>query len=253
MLLVAVLVARAPASMAGTLSDNIRLDSHILGYAVQYRVYTPSGGHAAALPTLYVTDGAWYLAEGDMKELLDQSIDTGKIEPLVAVFVDTRDPDDPRVNRRNEQLICKTDYARFFATELIPEIDARYGTRRDPAARTILGLSFGALNAACFGLAMPQVFRGIAMQSPASAGHLAIVADAYGKAKPLPLRMFLSVGTRDDNTSAGRKFRRVLERQGYPLAYREVPFGHEWQNWRPLLPDILATFFAPAAGGAPGP
>lgn len=228
---------------AGTLSGDIRIESKVLGYALQYRVYLPEAPPGQALPTLYVTDGAWYLAEGRMTGVLDELIAAGRIEPVLVVFVDARDPDRPKVNRRNDQLICKQDYARFFASELVPAIDAGYATRREPRARTILGLSFGGLNAACFGLWLPHVFGNLAMQSPASGEMLRVVTDQYRREERLPLRMFLSIGTRNDNTDAGRRFRAVLDEKGYPLTFREVPQGHNWNNWGPLLPDLLATFY----------
>ena len=228
---------------AGTLSDDIRIESTNLGYALQYRVYVPDAPPGQALPTLYVTDGSWYLEQGQMKALLDELIATGRIEPLIAVFVDARDPDQLRDNRRNEQLICKLAYARFFASELVPQVEARHPTLRDPARRTILGLSFGGLNAACFGLAIPEVFGTIAMQSPANGEMLKVVGEMYLEEDRLPLRMFLSVGRRNDNTDAVRGFRRILESKGYQVTFREVPQGHSWSNWRPLLPDVLETFF----------
>jgi len=228
---------------AGTLTDDIRIESKVLGYALQYRVYVPDGAPGQALRALYVTDGAWYLEQGHMKAVLDEMIAAGRIEPVLVVFVDARDPEDLLTNRRNDQLICKLDYASFFSTELVPTIDATYPTRRSPVSRTILGLSFGGLNAACFGLSIPHVFSNLAMQSPASGEMLRIVADEYRRNDRLPLRVFLSVGTRSDNTDEGRRFRRILEDKGYPLTYFEVSQGHNWNNWRPLLPEVLATFY----------
>jgi enterochelin esterase-like enzyme len=51
------------------------------------------------------------------------------------------------------------------------------------------------------------------------------------------------VDMRYDNTDDGRRFRRVLEARGYTLTCREAPFGHDWNNWGPLLPEVLETFF----------
>jgi len=239
----ALLLAMAGPAVAGSLSDNIRFESAALGYALQYRVYVPDSAGEGPLPTLYVTDGAWYLEEGRMQALLDEMIGEGRIRPLVAVFVDSRDPDDPSVNRRNEQLICKADYARFFASELVPAVEARHRTGGGPGERTILGLSFGALNAACFGLVIPQVFGNLALQSPGSDRHLRIVADQYQAEPKKPLRIFLSVGTRNDNGREVRRFRRILERQGYDVTFMEVDEGHDWRNWGPLLDDVLETFY----------
>ena len=235
--------AAPPEYTGGRLTDNIRIESAVLGYALQYRVYVPEVPPGTVLPTLYVTDGPWYLGGGRLHELLDEMIAAGRIEPVLAVFVDPYDPDRPKLNRRNEQLICKAEYARFFETELVPKIDATYPTRRDPASRVILGLSFGGLNAACFGLRLPHLFGNVAMQSPASGEMVDAVGDIYRHEAQLPLKVFLSIGTRQDNTDAGRRLKRTLEDKGYPLTFREVPYGHNWTNWRPLLPDVLETFF----------
>ena len=81
------------------------------------------------------------------------------------------------------------------------------------------------------------------MQSPASGEILRVVTDQYRREEPPPLRMLLSVGKRNDNTDAGRSFHAVLQDKGYRVTYREVPQGHHWNNWGPLLPDVLVTFF----------
>ena len=109
----------------------------------------------------------------------------------------------------------------------------------------MLGLSFGALNSACFGLLLPNEFAGIAMQSPASGRHLDVVGELYEKSPVLPLKMFLSVGTRNDNGGAVRRFKRILESKGYDIHYQTVREGHNWKNWGPQLIDVLTTFFSP--------
>lgn len=39
------------------------------------------------------------------------------------------------------------------------------------------------------------------------------------------------------------RFRQILEVKGYDLSYVEVPFGHNWNNWAPLLDDVLVYYF----------
>jgi enterochelin esterase-like enzyme len=90
----------------------------------------------------------------------------------------------------------------------------------------------------------PDSFGGIGMLSPASDRHLKIVEELYYKNELLPVGMFFSVGKRRDNTKAARRFHRTLEKKGYQVNYIEVPFGHDWSNWGPLLDDLLLTFFA---------
>jgi enterochelin esterase-like enzyme len=42
-----------------------------------------------------------------------------------------------------------------------------------------------------------------------------------------------------------RRFRNVLRDKGYPLKYIEVAKGHDWDNWKPLMDDVLRYFHAP--------
>lgn len=239
-----VLVSSAVAD-EGTLSDNQRIYSTHLGYDLQYRVYRPA--HTSdedKLATLYVTDGQGYLAQGNFKAVLDESISSGLIEPVLVVFLDSRNPDKLEENRRNSQFMCNRNFAAFFASELIPEIGRQQPAGLSREDRVTLGLSFGGLNSACFGIMLSKWFSGIAMQSPASGEHLEVVRGLYEEKEHLPLKMFLSVGSRNDNTGAVKRFRKTLESKGYDLTFIKVTGEHNWNNWGPLLDDVLITFFA---------
>lgn len=229
----------------GTLSDNQRIFSEQLGYELQYRVYSPAEiSTDDSLPTLYVTDGQGYLAQGGFKAVLDEAIGIGAIEPVLVVFLDSRNPDDLEENRRHSQFMCNKKFATFFASELIPTIGRQQPVSLSREDRVILGVSFGGLNSACFGLMLSKLFSGIAMQSPASDEHLDVVRALYEERDVLPLKMFLSVGSRNDNAGAVKRFKKTLERKGYDLTYIKVTGGHNWKNWAPLLDDVLVTFFA---------
>tara|TARA_R110002073_G_scaffold132279_1_gene279083 strand:+ start:1948 stop:2700 length:753 start_codon:yes stop_codon:yes gene_type:complete len=229
----------------GKLSDNIRITSDALGYDLQYRVYEPEGlRRNASLPTLYITDGQWYISRGELPQLLDAEIAAGRIEPVLVVFVDSRNPDNMQQNRRNQQFFCNPRYVDFFTDELLPSIDKAYPTDASREGRVILGLSFGGRNSACFGLMAHDSFAGIAMQSPANSEMVDELRFQYMTQDKLPLKMFMSVGTVNDNTQAGRQFMETLKFQEYDLTYREVNEGHDWDNWGPLLDDVLHTFFS---------
>lgn len=228
----------------GYLSDNIRFSSEALGYDLQYRVYEPEGTRRnAKLPVLFITDGQWYITRGELPELLDAEIAAGNIDPVLVVFVDSRNPDKLRQNRRNQQFFCNQHYVDFFTEELLPAIDREYPTARTRDGRVILGLSFGARNSACFGLMAHESFAGIAMQSPANSDMVDELSFRYMVQEKLPLKIFMSVGTANDNTQAGQQFMETLKFQEYDLTYREVNEGHDWDNWGPLLDDVLHTFF----------
>lgn len=232
-------------SAEGKLSDDIRISSTSLGYDLQYRVYQPEGvRRSSALPTLYITDGQWYISRGKLPELLDREIVAGNIEPVLVVFVDSRNPDNLQQNRRNQQFFCNQRYVDFFTEELLPAIDEEYPTSAVRDDRVILGLSFGGRNSACFGLMAHDSFAGIAMQSPANSEMVDELRFQYMAQQKLPLKIFMSVGTVNDNTQAGQQFMETLKFQEYDLTYREVNEGHDWDNWGPLLDDVLYTFFA---------
>jgi len=232
-------------SAGGELSADIRISSDILGYDLQYRVYAPEGvGRNSELPTLYITDGQWYISRGELPALLDREIAAGNIEPVLVVFVDSRNPDNLQQNRRNQQFFCNPRYIDFFTDELLPTIDKEYPSSAVRDDRVILGLSFGGRNSACFGLMAHDSFAGIAMQSPANSEMVDELRFQYMAQDKLPLKIFMSVGTVNDNTQAGRQFMETLNFQEYDLTYREVNEGHDWDNWGPLLDDVLYTFFS---------
>lgn len=239
------LLAYAAAASEGSLSDNQRISSSLLGYDLQYRIYRPAGmSPDEKLPSLYVTDGQWYLEPGGMKAVLDRSISAGTIEPVVVVFLDSRNPDKLAENRRANQFMCSTKFADFFANELIPTISSQQPVSLSRDGRVILGMSFGGLNSACFGLMLSKLFAGIAMQSPASGDHVDVVRELYEQREALPLKIFLSVGTKNDNQAAVNRFRQTLDSKGYDLSFIKVREGHDWRNWGPLLDDVLIAFFS---------
>lgn len=235
----------------GQLSENIRIQSVHLGYAVQYRIYTPFGyeQNQMPLPTIYVTDGHEYAndAMGSLVIVLDNLIAERRIRPVIAVLIDPRNPDNPSQNRRMTELRMNANYLAFVSQELVPRIDSLYRTDRRAESRAILGTSLGGVNAAYFGLNAANTFGLIAMQSPALWTAMTLVSE-YQQRPRLPLKMFLSTGTIFDGEANTRALKAILEEKGYPLRYREVNEGHSWGNWRAQLSEMLTYFFGGAAG-----
>lgn len=237
-------IASFSALAQGSLSENIRIESKELNYALQYRVYTPDNINSTVnLATIYITDGQWYLEQGQMVKVLDAEIAAGRIKPIIAVFLDNRNPDDLTENRRNKQFFCKQNFVSFFEHELVPSIDKSYPTSTSRADKVIQGFSYGGYNAACFGLMAHKTFGGIVMHSPADGDMVNKMQQRYSNSPTLPIKIFLSHGNNSDNRIQGRAFRDELKNKGYNIEYREVDFGHEWKNWQPLLDDALLTFF----------
>lgn len=231
---------------AGRLTPAWTLNSHALRYTVNYQVYTPAGySDLDNLPVIYVTDGQEYISLAGMPTVLDNLIAEGQIRPLIAVFIDSRSPDDPNENRREREFIENPRYAEFAARELVPLIDALYRTDRSRDARAILGTSLGGLNAAYFGITYPNVFGLVAAQSPAfwAQKHL---ANQWATAGEVPLAVFMSNGypAWDAALSDIRPMRDLISQdKDVPLKFVQTNQGHAWGNWRDLLPDMLMYFF----------
>lgn len=233
-----------PATYAkGALKGPYRIGSESLGYDLQYWVYLPENARKP-IPELYVTDGNAYLAAGDLVDVLDSEIETGRIEPFGVIFVDSRDPDYPEASRRNREFMCNVDYAKFYVGELMPEV-SRLWTGADPSTvRGMMGVSFGGINSACFGMMLPGVFQLLIMHSPASDAHLDVIDKLYRERPPNPSAFFVSHGGPGDNGEAAEHFVRTLESRGYPVQHVTTDGGHDWDQWRPLLDDSLQAFSA---------
>ncbi|KAF0108238.1 MAG: esterase [Anaerolineaceae bacterium] len=230
----------------GTLNENITISSQFLGYDVNYRVYTPAGYETlASLPVIYVTDGQDFSnpGMGAMVNALDNLIADGRIEPVIAVFIDSRDPLTGD-NRRADELVADSlatcPFCDFIALELVPTIDAAYKTNPSPDARAILGFSLGGNFTAHMGLAYADVFHQIAILSPYISANW--IFDTYQAVERLPLKIFLGHGTYDER-AASIHLREILQAKSYSLLYIETHEGHSYGNVRGLLDDMLIYFF----------
>ncbi|MCS7012691.1 MAG: alpha/beta hydrolase-fold protein [Chloroherpetonaceae bacterium] len=236
---------RRPDVPRGTMSETLRLQSRHLGYAVAIQVYLPFGyERLSRLPALYVTDGHEY-ADDEMGALcttLDNLIYDKRLEPVVAVFIDPRNPDNPNENRRLEEYPANPKFLKFVTKEVVPLIDALFNTDAKASARAFIGTSFGGLCAAYVGIKAPDVFQQIGVQSP-SFWKYPEIFELYEKSPRLPLRIYISSGTIHDTALRARQMHDVLTRKGYEHFYRETNESHSWGTWRGTLEEMMLYFF----------
>jgi len=231
----------------GRLTENFSFISNKnnLNYKIQYKVYLPFAYEKLKhIPVVYVADGEEYseTLQGGMVETLDNLIYEAKITPVIAVFIDPRNPDTLSTNRRMSEYRENPAFLRFVCNELIPHIDSSYRTFANADGRIIMGASLGGWNAAWFGLKRPDVFHLIAIQSPAFTDG---IIHAYADSPIYPLKIFMSTGTIHDTKQQAMKMKNVLDKKNYKLKYIEVNQGHSWGNWRGLIDDILVYFCSP--------
>ena len=230
----------------GTFSQNFTITSQSLGYDVNYRVYTPAGYETLDhLPVIYVMDGQDFAnpGMGAMINILDSLIADDRIKPVIAVFIDPRDPVTDR-NRREDELVPSSltncHFCDFVALELVPIIDQAYKTDPTPDTRAIVGFSLGGNFTSQLGLIYADLFHQIAILSPYISANW--IFDTYQEVEQLPLKIFISHGKYDEK-AASIHLRDILDSKGYKLLYLESHEGHSYGNVRGILDDMLIYYF----------
>lgn len=233
----------------GKMIRDVLVNSKVLGYQLMYSVYLPTGfSKDKTYPVLYVTDGFEYLHEnmGNIFTTLNNLIFQQKIAPIIAVFIDHREPANRLNNRRMTELAMSETYLNFFVSELLPMIEASYPVSKNANERGILGTSMGGLTAAYFSFSRPDIFGLAGIQSPAFWFKPAIYTTCDNPEKP-PVKVFMTTGTVKDAQEGALKMKAILDKNTCNYQYKEVNEGHSWGNWRNLLDDILIYFY-PAKG-----
>jgi enterochelin esterase family protein len=235
-------IERRPKVPSGALT-NTRFKSEILRNERAITVYTPPGyaSEGPAYGLLVVFDRGKYLSDELVPTpvILDNLLDSGKIPPLVAVFVGN-------VNR-DQELTCYTPFADFLAQELVPWVRREYRVASDASQATIAGSSYGGLAAAFTALKHPEVFGNVLSQSgsfywwaPGEDEHEWLTRQFVASSK-LPIRFYLDVGLLElgiprrhapTPVVANRHLRDVLQAKGYEVHYAEFNGGHDHFNWR---------------------
>ncbi len=228
----------------GKVESDILMSSKVLGYQINYSIYIPAIRTSTPLPVIYVTDGYEYLHPkmGNMITVLDNLIAAKKIKPVIAVFIDHREPIDRTNNKRMEELAMNAKYLRFFTDELIPKIESAYPVEKSAGGRAILGTSMGGLNAAYFVFAKPEVFSMAGIQSPAFYTRPQIYSLCNNPTNT-KVKISMTAGLINDTSESGQKMKGVFEGNACEYHYREVNDGHSWGNWRNLIDDILIDLF----------
>jgi enterochelin esterase family protein len=204
----------------------------------QLQIYLPYGYDTLkSYPTVYFHDGAEYVSLGSAVNVIDNLIDSGKIEDVIAVFVTP--------NNRNEEYAGskRNEYRLFFVNELVPYIDNNYKTIQNTQKRLVLGDSFGGNISALISYNHPDVFGNCGLHSGAFWPNN---YEAYNLIVNGPVEniRFSSVwGTYESLFTNMRDFIESLQSKGYQQKWLELPEGHSWGLWRANIDFLLIYFF----------
>ncbi|WP_327352518.1 enterochelin esterase [Streptomyces sp. NBC_01304] len=214
------------------------------------------------LPADHRADGGPYavavLCDGEMwgpvlrfGDTLDQLAAEGRIEPTVALMVDTMGRD-----RRLADLFCGEEFVDWLADVLLPWAQREFHVTDDPARTVVAGQSAGGLTAAFAGLRRPERFGNALSQSGSFWWPDGTEFDEgsewltrqFAVTERLPVRFHVEVGVQEWMLlPQTRHLRNVLEARGYELTYREFNGGHDYACWRGGLAEGLAVLL-PSSG-----
>ncbi|MGE5353835.1 MAG: alpha/beta hydrolase-fold protein [Acidobacteriota bacterium] len=206
----------------------------------QLRIYLPPNynpANAERYPVAYFQDGFEYINLGSAVNIIDNLLDSGKIKPVIAVFVQPNNRNDEYAGGRRIQ------YREFFAYELVPLIDSLYKTIKDPKGRLVLGDSYGGNISVLIAFNYPEVFGNCGLHSGAFQPYSYEAAQLISS-KPLqPVKLFSVWGSYEGLYQFWRPYKDSLLQKGYTLKWAEYPEGHSWGLWRATLDDMLKYFF----------
>ena len=180
----------------------------------------------------YVTDGGQWLGEvGTVpwRAAVAQAVDTTAARVRL-VFVHNVDAATGATTREAD-FFRNPAYVRYFRDELLGGADPTYG-------RTLVGISFGGLNAAYFSTQAPQLFDGYALLSPITYPRPAVREDV-AFAKTRPASVLLTTGRHD-----AERYVEVLaglyRGRGWPTETLSTDGAHDFANWAGRLVWVVA-------------
>lgn len=174
-----------------------------------------------------------------MDNVLDNLLDSNKIEPLVVVFISPRD--------RNDEYAYDNRFyfAQYIVETVVPYIDSAYKTYPHSSHRLTMGASFGGNISAIISYNYPDVFGNSGWHSPALWPNEGEAALLYYLGEKKDVKIFFNLGTYENLGVDWEEFTNGLDAKGYTYDWKKYHEGHSWGLWRATIDDILPFFFPP--------
>jgi enterochelin esterase-like enzyme len=252
---------QGPALVKGELT-HITYDSpgHVTPANRNYLVvYTPPGydpNRATPYPVVYLQHGGGgnemdWSTQGDAANILDNLINAGEIQPLLAVIP------------VNEGYVDAPNYGNFdndLINTIIPYIQSHYNASRSASGRAFTGLSEGGAITNSLMLYHTSAFGYYGMMSAGLAPGIVLSSSQVAALKKVTI--MVGAGWQDTifadgfttggvqyHTGPAKEVRTLVNAQ-IPVATDFVNGGHNWWVWRLLLKDFVtrvAFWPSPAA------
>jgi enterochelin esterase family protein len=208
----------------------------------QIKIYLPpayDSSSASGCPSVYFQDGYEYVDLAHSVNVIDNLLDSNKIQKIIGVFV--------RPNNRNEEYAFskRNQYRMFFVNELVPFIDSVYNTIPEASKRLVLGDSYGGNISALISCNHSDIFGNCGLHSAAFQPNNYEAFNLIVNGPPKDIKFCSIWGTYESLFTNMINFRDSLLSKGYQLKWIELPEGHSWGLWRATIDDMLEYFFPP--------
>ncbi len=208
---------------------NITVQSSIVGRSYGVSIYLPPSYNietSKKYPTVYFQDGGEYITLGSAVNVIDNIINSTKICEVIAVFVTP--------NNRGEEYAfdLRHQYAEFFATELVPEIDSKFRTSKQAIDRLVIGDSYGGNISGLISYTYPEVFGNCGLHSPAFQPNDYEVYNLIVNGEKKNINYVGTWGTYEGLDANVKSFRDAILDKGYSFEWASYPEGHSWGLWR---------------------
>lgn len=217
--------------------ETFSLTSNEIGKDFEIQVYLPPGyDKLSNLSVAYVHDGHEYLSLGSMQNVIENMLDSNKIDPIIGVFI--------RPNNRNDEYAFdnRFSYASFVAETVVPYIDENYKTDASKEHRLTMGASFGGNISGIIAYTYSEVFGNSAWHSPAFWPNDGEVALMYLEAHK-DIKIYFNVGTYESLGVDWDLFAEGLQTLGYEFSWNKYHEGHSWGLWRATIDNMLSFIF----------
>jgi len=193
------------------------------------------------LPVLYLLhgingyEGSWQ-DKGNAMDTLEALIASGRCQPMILVMPDCNKwPFKKRPTDRGNIWKCILHYNRlrhehkieYALSDLMDMIDSLYCV----SDCAVAGLSDGARMSANLANLRSDCIHQIGLFSP--------VLNKNQLPKDSTQTVYIYVGTKDIFQFSGKRYRKRMQKLGYPHRYIEFQYNHNWYMWRDCLSDFL--------------
>ncbi len=232
----------------GTLEEFVIRDTPLGPRRLQ--VYLPARFHTdRRYRLLVVHDGLDYLRFASLKNVLDNTIHSLAMAPVIVALTHPEDrlteyPNNPR-------------HAAYISEVLLPWMENRYPLYQTPEARCLMGASFGAVASLSTAWRYPGCFGRLLLQSGSFAftdigeqkrgplfERVVEFVNAFRKSPGRPSdKAYVSCGMYESLIYENRSMIPVFQGTGMDVKYTEARDGHNWENWRDRLYEALSWLF----------